>query len=583
MSVFYIISLLLLQSYFSTISAQSTHFRPQTTEALIEENNKTTDTLYLRQHKQAIISSGYHTIPSEITEAVYNILLANAYARTYDSINSHSDRLLSEAVDRLEDHGENGLIIWANIQYGLYYYTYRQLGKARPYFVRAMHLIEKTPFEQIPVAADNFKKIAYFIITLGEHNRGIEYLKSAQKFAKPDSREMGDILNSIGRCYYELGKHSVAEEYFNQALSVSQKSGDYVRQAKVWGDIGLLFQHQHNFQKAEEAFLKDISLSSGYDNPQNTMFAYTLLARLYLLKDMPGKAGETLEKAYAIAQSKPYYKTNEYQIVKLQVEVAQKFNNDQQELAARRQLDILEKEISQLDGDRVVQQVSLEAQKEIINLSLDAEHHKRKQDIYVRNTIIMFGIVVILLLLIFVISYRRRNRLRLASYENKVIKLQLEKVTSENKLNATRKTLANYREYLSERNSQIDTLKQELKMIGNSTFPVPEDNKRKLQELLQSHLMSESNWQAFKEAFAHEEPEYYQYILEHFTDLTDSNLRILFLQKLGFNNPKTAQILGITLDAVKKNKQRMRKKYGLAYTQYLSQQKLEEEDSDSAG
>jgi DNA-directed RNA polymerase specialized sigma24 family protein len=52
------------------------------------------------------------------------------------------------------------------------------------------------------------------------------------------------------------------------------------------------------------------------------------------------------------------------------------------------------------------------------------------------------------------------------------------------------------------------------------------------------------------------------------------------LQKMGFNNPRIAQILGITLDAVKKNKQRMRKKYGQRYTDYYNLDKVEEEDQE---
>ncbi|WP_293300685.1 hypothetical protein [Pedobacter sp. UBA4863] len=44
-------------------------------------------------------------------------------------------------------------------------------------------------------------------------------------------------------------------------------------------------------------------------------------------------------------------------------------------------------------------------------------------------------------------------------------------------------------------------------------------------------------------------------------DLTESNLRIVLLQKIGLNNAETANLLGITTEAVKKAKQRMRKKY----------------------
>jgi tetratricopeptide (TPR) repeat protein len=572
-----IILILSLPGTYNILHAQSDHKSLATINTIVERYYKHTDTLYLQQHKNQIIHSENSTHSEEL-QIVYDILMANAIASTIDSINHHSNQLYEKNIKKLEEGEETGLLIWANIQYGIYYYNFRNLSKARPYIVKALHLAEKTPHHLVPLPARSFKQIAYFLVTLGENSTAIEYFKIAEKFAEPNSEDLGDILNSIGRCFFQLEDYSLAESYFNKALQTSIKSGDHIRQAKIWGDIGLLFQHNQNYEKAEEAFLKDISLSDRYDNPQNTMFAYTLLAKLYLTTNKLHQAENALEEAYEIAKSNPYYKVNKYQILKLRIEVAQKFNNNQEELYARRRLDQLENELLQLDGDQVVRQVNLEAQKEILNLTLQAEHHKRKHDVYLRNTIILFAIVAILALILFFIAYRKRNKLRATMYENKVMKLQLENVTSENKLNATRKTLNNYREYLVERNNQIEALEQEIEKISKSSFAVPDANKRKLQELLQSHLMSESNWLAFKAAFAEEEPEYYQYILEYFTDLTDSNLRILFLQKLGFNNPKTAQILGITLEAVKKNKQRMRKKYGLAYTQYLMQQKLEEDE-----
>ena len=48
----------------------------------------------------------------------------------------------------------------------------------------------------------------------------------------------------------------------------------------------------------------------------------------------------------------------------------------------------------------------------------------------------------------------------------------------------------------------------------------------------------------------------------NYPDMTDSNLRIVLLQNLGFSYSETASLLGITAEAVRKSKQRMKKKYG---------------------
>ena len=74
--------------------------------------------------------------------------------------------------------------------------------------------------------------------------------------------------------------------------------------------------------------------------------------------------------------------------------------------------------------------------------------------------------------------------------------------------------------------------------------------------------MTEDNWIRFKREFEKEFPEFCQYLFTNFPELTDSNKRIIFLQKLGFSNIEISQFLGITTDAVKKAKQRLKKKFG---------------------
>jgi DNA-directed RNA polymerase specialized sigma24 family protein len=74
--------------------------------------------------------------------------------------------------------------------------------------------------------------------------------------------------------------------------------------------------------------------------------------------------------------------------------------------------------------------------------------------------------------------------------------------------------------------------------------------------------MTEENWIQFKEAFIADKEDFYNDLLSTLPGLTESNLRIVLLQNLGLNNQQVAQLLGVTIDAVKKSKQRMRKKYG---------------------
>lgn len=73
--------------------------------------------------------------------------------------------------------------------------------------------------------------------------------------------------------------------------------------------------------------------------------------------------------------------------------------------------------------------------------------------------------------------------------------------------------------------------------------------------------MTEENWNKFKLEFQITYPDYYENLLFRYPDLTDSNLRIILLLKLGFSYNETVSLLGITAEAVCKSKQRMKKKF----------------------
>ena len=88
-----------------------------------------------------------------------------------------------------------------------------------------------------------------------------------------------------------------------------------------------------------------------------------------------------------------------------------------------------------------------------------------------------------------------------------------------------------------------------------------DDYALKLDDLLKSHLLTAENWNNFKVAFAREKPIYSKYLEVNFPHLTEANLRVIYLSQLELNNTEIARILGVTLFAVKKAKQRLRLKY----------------------
>ena len=127
--------------------------------------------------------------------------------------------------------------------------------------------------------------------------------------------------------------------------------------------------------------------------------------------------------------------------------------------------------------------------------------------------------------------------------------------------------VASYVVFLSERNKQISVLKEELdkqkKNISN------EPSAWKINQILDMHLITEENWMHFKDAFIQENADFYRRLLNNYPGLTDSNMRIIFLSKLGLSNQEIANVLRVTYDAVKKAKQRLKSKFGISIVDFL--------------
>lgn len=152
-------------------------------------------------------------------------------------------------------------------------------------------------------------------------------------------------------------------------------------------------------------------------------------------------------------------------------------------------------------------------------------------------------------------------KIKAVLFDSKILSLKLDRINSEEKLNKSYTTLETYKTYLYEKNEQINALESVIKDTKQKANGLYEENESILEELIQSHLLTDENWEMFKYTFKKEQPNYYEFITTYLPNLTDSNLRIILLQKMNLSNQEIASILGVTIDAVKKAKQRLKKKY----------------------
>lgn len=335
------------------------------------------------------------------------------------------------------------------------------------------------------------------------------------------------------------------------------------------GDLARIDIKRKNWEQAEKLLHQDISLSEQAGSERNTMFARLQLGKMYWEKSDIEKAYNTLQKVQQYARSKSYLKGFEYDATELLLRIAIHQKDSAEELLLRRSLDSLSKIINSTEGKEVISSVSLKTQKENILWELQAEKSKAEKATFFRLTWTIISFLLLLFVILIYLYNKRRLKLNNLEFEQKLLVFQYEKIQSEKKLIATNNTLESYKVYLTEKNHQIEKLEAVIQEDSNHKSKIIKKQTNALQQLLSSHLMTNENWQTFKQAFINEQPAYYDTLLKRFPELTESNLRLLLLHKASLNNQEIAQITGVTLDAVKKAKQRLRKKYGEAVEEFL--------------
>lgn len=522
---------------------------------LVQIKSFDTDTISLKKYLDPLSKSKEY-------KSLYEGLLANGYSDFYKTTNSKSNFYYLNSIKSAAVQKDVSLQIWTQLNYISYLYLYRDYISMTPRLLQVIDQIKKLPVDEIILPGETFKKIGWMLQTLEDYPESLYYLNLATKYTPQKTAEFASLMDNIGMNYFRMGNDKAAESYFNKTAVLAKQIKDQVRYAKALGNLALVKQKRGDLQTAISLLKEDIKISEQEQSNQNTMYASILLAELYIKNSNLNQAEEILYKAKEIADSKSYFKKSELQIIKLKLDILKQQNKTDNELALRRRMIVLEDSLKNKDGDIAISNTNWVIQKTKFQQNINRTADEVKHESAMKNIYAVVIIMAFILAVFIFLNFKKQLKNRQLQYNQKVTLLELEKIKTEHKLTEANENLNAQIDYLKDKNIQIKKLKSEIGQIKQSSSHYLEKENKKLSTLLESHLMTENNWNIFKREFQKEHPEFHQLLQNDFPEITDSNKRILLLQKLNFNNNEIAELLGITPDAVKKSKQRLKKKLG---------------------
>jgi DNA-binding CsgD family transcriptional regulator len=360
------------------------------------------------------------------------------------------------------------------------------------------------------------------------------------------------LYNTIGVGYQRLKKYDSALLYFNEAINEAKANNDTIWLGILGGNVGLNYYYQQNYAAALPLIKKDVEQSYQYGLKKNAMGSSTKLADIYLRDKKTDLAETILQNAQKLKGGRPFWPDYELAAT-LYYQLAKVYEaKGDMKLAFRYADSAFIAKDSGIIQKIATNQAKAEEKAELVQHKFAAEqiaNEKRLQE-FIRNSLIMF----IFLLTIIGIMFINRQRLK-----RKKLEAEMKKAAAE--LNAATSKLVSFRQRVDEKDELIEQYSEQIDQLKKEDED-QEDSEVRAQ-LENAILLTDEQWEEFRRLFEKVHSGFFNNLKKKIPDLTPAEVRFLALTKLKLSPKEMSSMLGVSSNAIRLYKHRLRKKLNM--------------------
>lgn len=425
---------------------------------------------------------------------------------------------------------------------------------------------------------------------LGDYEGATEGFSAAMDIAieLKDSLNEAKCLQNLGACFSHTQKFGMAEKYLRRSLELKIQLSDSVSIPSTYISLADIEQLQKNNPTQALHYIdlaEQICLLIG-DKVQLGDVMYKR-ATLYLDQERWRECEQELERAYNAAEETNYgilqatilsvlgncrVKTGDYAQARQALNASLELAKQQRRLDTQEYIYYWLSKAQELEGNPVAALQSFQSyemikdsirqrEAEAIMAKMEAKYQvrqfqeglllaesEREEAVTDRNKTMLYAGILIMLGLFVGWREWRMQRQRKALLEAKLTLKEQELASGRQKLEA-------YADSLREKGALIDELQEKLRSEPENTVA--------FDQLLQMKILTDEDWKQFKILFSSVHPTFISNLRQRFPQLTMGEQRLILLLKLNMTNKEIADILGVSAQAVKVARHRLRKKIEL--------------------
>jgi len=418
---------------------------------------------------------------------------------------------------------------------GIIYGEQGNYAKALKYLFKSLVVYEGEG-DKVNMAID-LGNVGYSYLAKGDYPKALEYdFKAvAQAQGVGDKAVIANFLGDIGNIYYEMGDYTRALEYDFKAVSIARKIGDIDDMANLYSNTGKVYTKLNNYIRAKKFLDSALNLSQKTGNKKNIKITYRNLSTL-------DSATGNYKTAYSDYKKYMAYRDSVLNRETTQMEISYEFEKRED---------------------------SIKAEYEKENIIKTDEINRKK--ILNDSAIVILALTVLSAILLINKQRIKRRKDKIISEKEKDMLLlknqhmEMEKQHMEDELVNAKKALEDHMRSMVEKNELLERFKADIEKLKNlKSKELEEVRVEQLEHLNKTTILTEDDWDKFKELFEQVYKGFFIRLKEKLPDLSQAEIRLVCLTKLRLNTKQMADTLGVSRDAIWKIHHRLRKKLDIS-------------------
>jgi MalT-like TPR region len=423
------------------------------------------------------------------------------------------------------------------------------------HYLKAFDIIKDLTVDQYPSRNYSLYAIAEGFYAYNDYDKAIEIAKAAYV----PERDISAITFSstlIGMAFLKSQQYDSALIWFKSTLNFSEKRKDTAWMGISSGNIGNVLRLQNRNREATPFLLQGIDYASKGNVWDNVAGFKVYLADIYLQQNR-------ITESYSLLQeARQFIKSNDEDNCLKYYNVMVAYNKKVSNASVA---------LKYLDSVKVLNDKNATAYNSNLKLTTELNHERNKlkteeelilskasKQKWLRNFIIL--VLLGALAMLYLVYKRRQEKI---NFEKQV--LENRNALAQLELNDAKNQLLSFTTSLTEKNELIAKFTEEIEKLQALPCNVitPEQTKT-LEQLKASAILTDEDWEAFSQSFQKVHPGFLQRLKITLPDISPAETRFLVLLKLNLSNKEMSAILGVSAEAIRTTKFRVRKKWQLA-------------------